>query len=48
MHPVNETVREDQKLKERLVTQPAHVSSHDSSFGNSILDRQEDPRTGTQ
>ena len=34
--------------KDRMVTQSARVSSHNSSFGISILDRQEDPRTRTR
>ena len=34
--------------KDRLVTQSARVSSHNSSLGNSILDRQGDQRTRTR
>ena len=49
IHPVNQAAREDQKLKkDRMVTQPTRVSNHNSSFGNSILDRQGDLRTRTR
>ena len=46
MHPVSQPSREDQKLK-RQKWSPS-VSSHNSSYGSSILDRQGDLRTRTR
>ena len=47
VHPVNQTAREVQKLKEKMVTQSSCVSSHNSLYGSSLLDRQGDLRTRT-
>ena len=45
MHPVNQTAREVQKLKDK--NGHTRVSSHGSQYGSSLLDRQGDLRTRT-
>ena len=45
MHPVNQTPGKSKSWKNRMVTQSSHVSSHSSSYGSSLLDRQEYLRT---